>query len=52
LYFSYCIRLSRPEEEFYNSSISKVSRILEIHSYGIQKREQVQQVYSMRDFLS
>ena len=50
LYFAYCIKLGRSEEEFFNSTIGKVTRILEINMKGIEKNEDVT-VTSMRDFL-
>lgn len=52
LYFSYCIKLGRSEEEFFNNSLSKTLRILEINLYGIEKKQvTTKTVYSMRDFL-
>lgn len=51
LYYSYCIKLSRPEVEFYNSTTAKVLRMLDIHTGGLTRKQPVEQVYSMRDFL-
>jgi hypothetical protein len=51
LYYSYCIKLSRPEEEFYKSTTAKTLRMLDIHLGGIKRKAPVEQVYSMRDFL-
>lgn len=51
LYFAYCIKLGRSEEEFLKSSTVKIIRMLEINADGIKKKPQVTYVSSMRDFL-
>lgn len=56
LYFSYVIKLMRPEEEFFNSTTVKVIRMLDINSNGLNgsnksKVSPVKEVRSMRDFL-
>ena len=51
LYYSYCIKLSRSEEEFFNSTTAKVLRMLELHTGNMNRQEPDVQVHSMRDFL-
>jgi hypothetical protein len=51
LYYAYCIKLGRSEEEFFRSTTAKVIRILEIHTEGFKKKPQTTYVNSMRDFL-
>lgn len=51
LYFAYCIKLGRSEEEFFKSTTGKIIRILEINVDGIKKKNKIVKVNSMRDFL-
>lgn len=53
----YVIKLSRPEEEFFNSSTAKVVRMIELEyeKYDLENQENNNHIYeevnSIRDFL-
>ena len=44
LYFSYCIVLNRTDEDFWSSSIAKISKMIELYNNQFQQQEQVEQV--------